>query len=99
MLGCLFEVVLFSRVTRSVVSFVNQICTWLIPLEKQLSGFYVGVPCCVCVCVRACVFVCMYMGVCVYVCMRECVCVCEYEHLCWCVCACVSFMLTMLSDS
>ena len=68
MLGRLFKVLLFSGVTRSVVSFVNQICTWLIPLEKQLSGFYVGVHgVCVCVFVCACACVC----VCVHVCMHS----------------------------
>ena len=77
MLGRLFKVLLFSGVTRSVVSFVNQICTWLIPLEKQLSGFYVGVHgVCVFVCACACVCVC----VCVCACIRECVCMCVCVH-------------------
>ena len=91
MLGCLFEVVLFSRVTRSVVSFVNQICTWLIPLEKQLSGFYVGVPCCVRVCVCVCVCVCVHVCLCAckWVCMCACVSVCVWVWALVLVCMCL----------
>ena len=85
MLGRLFKVLLFSGVTRSVVSFVNQICTWLIPLEKQLSGFYVGVHgVCVCLCVH--VHVCVCVCACVHAFVSVCACVCAYMRECVCVC-------------
>jgi hypothetical protein len=32
---------------------------------------------CVCLCVRACVYVCERVSVCLYVCARVCVCVCD----------------------
>ena len=58
-------------------------------VESSRAGITALPGTCVCVCVRACMHVCVcarYVCVCVRACMHACVCVCQVRV---CVCACV----------
>src|SRR4029434_9976127 len=46
-------------------------------------------PLCVYVCLRVCVPVCVHVDICLCACLHVCVCACVYVWLCMCVHACV----------